>query len=188
MPAGRLLSGWLVGPALTGLYDTILRALRDEPGFWWHTYKRVWKQSFKSSFLPGMIFTVLWALVGYAAFALPLMADVSTSFVWILLLDAVLLLTLGSYFWMQSALFESCVSRKLSNCVRMLLGFLPQTVLSAVFQLGYWLLMAVVIPRCAFVFLLTGLWVPNLLAMMAVYAPIEKSLHLEAKIHDVQNR
>lgn len=180
--------GWLVGPALTGLYDTILRALRDEPGFWWHTYKRVWKQSFKSSFLPGMIFTVLWALVGYAAFALPLMADVSTSFVWILLLDAVLLLTLGSYFWMQSALFESCVSRKLSNCVRMLLGFLPQTVLSAVFQLGYWLLMAAVIPRCAFVFLLTGLWVPNLLAMMAVYAPIEKSLHLEAKIHDVQNR
>ena len=80
----------LVGPALTGLYDTILRALRDEPGFWWHTYKRVWKQSFKSSFLPGMIFT--------------------------------------------------------------------------------------------------GLWVPNLLAMMAVYAPVEKSLHLEAKIHDVQNR
>ena len=181
-------TGWLVGPALTGLYDTILRALRDEPGFWWHTYKRVWKQSFKSSFLPGMIFTVLWALVGYAAFALPLMADVSTSFVWILLLDAVLLLTLGSYFWMQSALFESCVSRKLSNCVRMLLGFLPQTVLSAVFQLGYWLLMAAVIPRCAFVFLLTELWVPNLLAMMAVYAPIEKSLHLEAKIHDVQNR
>lgn len=181
-------TGWLVGPALTGLYDTILRALRDEPGFWWHTYKRVWKQSFKSSFLPGMIFTVLWALVGYAAFALPLMADVSTSFVWILLLDAVLLLTLGSYFWMQSALFESCVSRKLSNCVRMLLGFLPQTVLSAVFQLGYWLLMAAVIPRCAFVFLLTGLWVPNLLAMMAVYAPVEKSLHLEAKIHDVQNR
>lgn len=119
-------TGWLVGPALTGLYDTILRALRDEPGFWWHTYKRVWKQSFKSSFLPGMIFTVLWALVGYAAFALPLMADVSTSFVWILLLDAVLLLT--------------------------------------------------------------GLWVPNLLAMMAVYAPVEKSLHLEAKIHDVQNR
>ena len=83
-------TGWLVGPALTGLYDTILRALRDEPGFWWHTYKRVWKQSFKSSFLPGMIFTVLW--------------------------------------------------------------------------------------------------VPNLLAMMAVYAPVEKSLHLEAKIHDVQNR
>ena len=68
----------------------------------------------------------------------------------------------------------------------MFLGFLPQTALSAVFQLGYWLLMAVIIPRCAFVFLLTGLWVPNLLAMMAVYAPVEKSLHLEALIQEKQ--
>ena len=85
-----ILGGMLAAPQIVGLNDTVLRALRDEPGFWWHTYKRVWKQSFKSSFLPGMI--------------------------------------------------------------------------------------------------VTGLWVPNLLAMMAVYAPIEKSLHLEAKIHDVQNR
>lgn len=179
-------TGWLVGPALTDLYDTILRAMRDEPGFWWHTYKRVWKQSFKSSLLPGTVFTMLWALVGYAAFALPQMTDVSASFALILLLDVVLLLTLGSYFWMQNALFESSVSKKLSNCIRIFLGFLPQTALSVVFQLGYWLLMAFLIPRCAFVFLLTGLWVPNLLAMMAVYAPIEKSLHLETLIREKQ--
>ena len=94
----------------------------------------------------------------------------------------ILLLTLGSYYWMQNALFDAPVSKKLSNCVRMLLGFLPRTALSAVFQLGYWLLMAAVIPRCAFIFLLTGLWLPNLLAMMATYAPIEKSLHLEEQI------
>ena len=179
-------TGWLVGPAMTGLYDTILRALRDEPGFWWHTYKRVWKQSFKSSILPGIVFTMLWALISYAAFALFQMVDVSASFVFILLLDVVLLLTLGSYFWMQNALFDSSIIKKLSNCVRMFLGFLPQTVLSAVFQVGYWLLMMVLVQRCAFVFLLTGLWVPNLLAMMAVYTPIEKSLHLEILISEKQ--
>ena len=171
---------WLVGPALTCLYDTILRALRDEPGFWWHTYKRVWKQSFKSSLVPGAVFTLLWTLVAYAAFVLPQMTTVSAGFA--LVLDMVLLLTLGSYYWMQNALFDAPVSKKLSNCVRMLLGFLPRTALSAVFQLGYWLLMAVVIPRCAFIFLLTGLWLPNLLAMLAVYAPVEKSLHLEEQI------
>lgn len=169
-------AGWLVGPALTSLYDTILRALRDEPGFWWHTYKRVWKQSFKSSLVPGIVFTLLWTLVAYAAFVLPQLTEVSAGF------GLVLLLTLGSYYWMQNALFETSLSQKLSNCVRMLLGFLPRTALSAAFQLGYWLLMAAVIPRCAFIFLLTGLWVPNLLAMLAVYAPIEKSLHLEEQI------
>ena len=173
---------WLVGPALTCLYDTILRALRDEPGFWWHTYKRVWKQSFKSSLVPGAVFTLLWTLVAYAAFVLPQMTTVSAGFALVLVLDMVLLLTLGSYYWMQNALFDAPVSKKLSNCVRMLLGFLPRTALSAVFQLGYWLLMAVVIPRCAFIFLLTGLWLPNLLAMLAVYAPVEKSLHLEEQI------
>lgn len=175
-------AGWLVGPALTGLYDTILRALRDEPGYWWHTYKRVWKQSFKSSLVPGIVFILLWTLVAYAAFVLPQMATISAGFALVLVLDMVLLLTLGSYFWMQNALFGASVTKKLSNCVRMLLGFLPRTALSAAFQLGYWLLMAAVIPRCAFIFLLTGLWLPNLLAMMAIYAPIEKSLHLEEQI------
>ena len=36
--------------------------------------------------------------------------------------------------------------------------------------------------RMRLYFLLTGLWGPNLLAMLAVYAPIEKSLHLEEQI------
>ena len=61
-------AGWLTGPVLTGLYDTILRALRDEPGFWWHTYKRAWKRNFKSSLVPGVVFTLLWALVAYFSY------------------------------------------------------------------------------------------------------------------------
>ena len=81
---------------MTCLYDTILRALRDEPGFWWHTYKRVWKQSFKSSLVPGIVFTLLWELVVYAAFVLPQMTTVSAGFALVLVLDMVLLLTLGS--------------------------------------------------------------------------------------------
>ena len=89
-------AGWLVGPALTCLYDTILRALRDEPGFWWHTYKRVWKQSFKSSLVPGIVFTLLWVLVAYAAFVLPQMTTVPAGFALVLVVDMVLLLTLGS--------------------------------------------------------------------------------------------
>ena len=32
--------GLIAAPAFCGMLDTILRALRDEPGYWWHTYKR----------------------------------------------------------------------------------------------------------------------------------------------------
>ena len=76
----------------------------------------------------------------------------------------------------------ACAPAAILAGIALWLGFLPRTALSAAFQLGYWLLMAAVIPRCAFIFLLTGLWGPNLLAMLAVYAPIEKSLHLEEQI------
>lgn len=180
-------TGWLIGPVLTGLYDTILRALRDEPGFWWHTYKQVWKRNFRSSLVPGIVFTALWVLIAWSAFVLPQRADVSLNFMLILLLDAVLLLTLGNYFWMQNALFYGSIFQKSSNCIRMFFGFLPQTALSAIVQVGYWLLIAFLIPRCAFMFLLTGLWVPSLLAAFSVYSTMEKNLHLEERIQDIKN-
>ena len=55
---GGLLGGLIGGPFLSGMIDTTLRALRDEPGYWWHTYKRAWKQNWKQSLLRG-------ALLGY---------------------------------------------------------------------------------------------------------------------------
>ena len=88
-----------------------------EPGFWWHTYKRVWKQNFKSSLVPGAVFTLLWTLVAYTAFVLPQMTTVSVGFALVLVVDMVLLLTLGSYYWMQNALFDASVTKKLSNSV-----------------------------------------------------------------------
>ena len=129
----------------------------------------------------------LWTLVAYAAFVLPQMATISAGFALVLVLDMVLLLTLGSYFWMQNALFYGSIFQKSSNCIRMFFGFLPQTALSAIVQVGYWLLIAFLIPRCAFMFLLTGLWVPSLLAAFSVYSTMEKNLHLEERIQDIKN-
>ena len=44
---GGLLGGLIGGPFLSGMIDSTLRALRDEPGYWWHTYTRAWKQNWK---------------------------------------------------------------------------------------------------------------------------------------------
>ena len=33
----------IAAPQIVGLNDTILRTLRDEPGYWWETYRRTWK-------------------------------------------------------------------------------------------------------------------------------------------------
>ncbi len=50
-PVCGFVGGAVAGPQLCGLADTILRGLRDEPGFWWHTYRRAWKRSAKDALL-----------------------------------------------------------------------------------------------------------------------------------------
>ena len=55
MLAAGILGGMIAAPQIVGLNDTILRSLRDEPGFWWATYRRAWKRNVKASLLPGAV-------------------------------------------------------------------------------------------------------------------------------------
>ena len=59
MLVSAAVGGILAGPVLAGMYDTVLRALRDEPGYWWTTYRRAFRQNFKASILPGMLYCVV---------------------------------------------------------------------------------------------------------------------------------
>ena len=54
-----VVGGAVMAPQLVGLNDTILRSLRDEPGYWWATYRRAWKRNAKASLLPGVVFGLL---------------------------------------------------------------------------------------------------------------------------------
>ena len=47
MVLSAAVGGILAGPVLAGMYDTVLRALRDEAGYWWTTYRKAFKQNFK---------------------------------------------------------------------------------------------------------------------------------------------
>ena len=59
MLASAVVGGILAGPALAGMYDTVLRALRDEAGYWWVTYRRAFKRNFKASIAPGIFYCVV---------------------------------------------------------------------------------------------------------------------------------
>ena len=59
MVLSAAVGGILAGPVLAGMYDTVLRALRDEAGYWWTTYRKAFKQNFKASILPGVLYCVV---------------------------------------------------------------------------------------------------------------------------------
>src|SRR5699024_5162290 len=64
------LGGMIAAPQLAGLQDTILRSLRDEPGYWWATYRQVWKRNLKGSLLPGAVGGLILAMQIFAAWHL----------------------------------------------------------------------------------------------------------------------
>ena len=126
--------------------------------------------------LPGIAFTALWSCLLYAWLAAAPAGP--------LLLSAVCLTACSLYFWLQSALalFENSSAQKLENCLRMAVGFLPRTLAAVAVQLLY----LAILPRLGFFSLLTGLWLPSLIALMLVYPPLEHTLDLEVKIRQVQ--
>ena len=56
-----LIGGIIAAPSFLGLADTLLRSLRDEPGFWWHRYSRALKRSWKGTLLPGAIMGMVFS-------------------------------------------------------------------------------------------------------------------------------
>ena len=60
--AAGLIGGPLAMPQIVGLADTVLRSLRDEPGYWWVTYRRAWKRNLKACVVPGILCGLLLAM------------------------------------------------------------------------------------------------------------------------------
>ena len=141
-----VLGGMIAAPQIVGLNDTILRTLRDEPGYWWETYRRTWKRNLKESLLPGI----------------------------------------AQYLYVQVALLDLSFAGLLKNSLMLFLGYLPRSGLGLLWQLLYWGAVALFWPISSFVLILTSLWLPCLLSLMAIYPALEKSFDIEKKIKAIR--
>jgi hypothetical protein len=177
-----LVGGVIAGPCLVGLFDTLARALRDEPGYWWHTYKMAVKRSAKASLLPGAL-SGLFLSASVMLIYMLLVGGVASLPGWLLCI-AYLLLTVGAlpYLWMQVALLDMPIGQMLKNTFSMWFGFFPRTLLASAFQIGYWLAVIAFFPFSEFVLVLTSLWLPATLAGFAIYKPFEAAFHIEASV------
>ena len=179
-----LATGWLVGPFLCGVFDTTLRALRDEAGYWWPTYRRAFKANFKGSLLSGMVFTAVVSLQVLACTTL-LESGVTSVFTWVVM---VLNLFLGtgfySYYWAQMVLIDATLAQRVKNSCLMFIAFLPQTLAATVFQVAYWALLYLLMPMGIVVFLAFGFWLPLLVALMTIYPSMDRVLHIEETLYE----
>lgn len=176
---GGVVGGLVGGPFLSGMIDTVLRALRDEPGYWWVTYRRAWKRNAKAALLPGAICGLLLAMEIFTAFH----TETGSVAVMVAIFVALILLAgIAQYLYAQVALVDLPFSSLLKNSLMLFLGYLPRSALGILWQGLYWAAIALFWPLSGAVLILTSLWLPCSLSLLAIYPALNKSFDLEAKI------
>lgn len=179
---GGAVGGLIAAPFLCGMMDTVLRALRDEPGYWWHTYRNAWKQNWRESLVPGALSGAVLGLWSWVMMALPDMDGVPTS-VWVcMIVGGAILVGYFTYVFAQLVLVSLPLSRLLRNSALFFLGFFPRTLAATLVQCVYWVPVLMYMPYTLPVLLVTGFWLPVVIALQILYPGLDRAFDLEATI------
>ena len=162
MLVSAAVGGILAGPTLAGVYDTVLRALRDEPGYWWTTYRRAFRQNFKASILPGILYCVVVTVqIFMVYFCFNMLAqgvNVGTG-VWVAtVLNLVIFHMMFAYMWPQVVLLDQPLRQTLANSVRCMLAFLPHALAAAIVQVVFWGIVILCMPLGLLLMVVFGFW------------------------------
>lgn len=180
-PVCGLVGGAVAGPQLCGLADTILRALRDEPGFWWHTYRRAWKRSARDALLPGavgglLLGTQMFLLFHAGALGLSTAAGAG------LIAGVLLVLAISLYLWPQLALMDLPFLQLVKNALLLFLGQLPRSIGALAVLGGYLGLMTRFFTLAVTLLPFTNFWVPVLPALFLIYPGINQNFRIEEQL------
>ena len=167
-------------PFALGLWFAVTtHSLIDEAGYWWVTYRRAWKRNAKAALLPGAICGLLLAMEIFTAFH----TETGSVAVMVAIFVALILLAgIAQYLYAQVALVDLPFSSLLKNSLMLFLGYLPRSALGILWQGLYWAAIALFWPLSGAVLILTSLWFPCSLSLLAIYPALNKSFDLEAKI------
>lgn len=182
--AAGAIGGLIAAPQLAGLADAVLRSLRDEPGYWWHTYRRVWRRNAKASLLPGALFGVLFAAQAMGLAALLAGELIDHKMLVISLLGLVVSAGLFTYTLPQVVLLELPASVILKNALLLFVVSMPQSLAAALIQLGYWAALLWFWPYTLAAVLFLGLWAPILCSQLIIYAGLNEKLKIEEGLRE----
>lgn len=154
-----LVGGMIFGPFLAGMYDAVLRGMRDDPHRWWENYRRSWKQNFKSSLLPGAIlglflgmYTFMGMLLWWAETA------TSTGTVALYLVSGLVLILICTLYWPQLVLFEQRSVDRMRNMILFSAKYLWKVLGVSLLQMGYWGIYVLFAPWTLLLIPVIGVW------------------------------
>ena len=176
--------GILAGPALAGMYDTVLRALRDEAGYWWVTYRKAFKRNFKASIAPGIFYCVVVTL---QIFLVYFCFNMLSQGVNVGVLNLVIFQMLFAYMWPQIALLDQPLGLTLKNSINCMIAFLPHALAAAIVQVLFWGVVILCMPLGLLLMLVFGFWFVTEVSCQIVYGDIDRVFHIEENIRKMRD-
>lgn len=175
-----ILGGIIAGPFLAGIYDAILRGLRDDPRPWWDCWRQAWGQNWKSSLIPG-------ALLGLIAGVYVFMAMLfwwaerspSPGTVAIYLFAMLVVLIVNTLYWPQLVLFRQKTSIRLRNCLLFCVKYFWRVLGAGVLQLGYLTVFVLFAPWTLLLLPLLGVWYILFLSQFLIYDQMDEAFEIE---------
>ncbi len=177
-----LLGGMIFGPFLSGLYDSVLRRMRDDTMPWKKNYAKSWKQNALGSLIPGAVLVLLTGLYCFMGmlFWWATVAPSAMTVVFYLLSMAVVLSIVNLY-WPQLVLFRQSGIIRLRNCLLFALQNFWKVLKVSALEILYIIALVLFAPWTLLLLPVTGLWYPVFFSMHLLYPKLDEAFEIEAQ-------
>lgn len=175
------LGGMLAAPQLCGLADTILRSLRDEPCFWWYTYRRAWKRNVKNALIPGAIWGTVTGMQLYTLIHF-FEAQFSASTIVVLVVGLIVVQGVFLWTWPQLALMEVSGSAIVKNSILLYLSRLGRSLAASFLLVVSFALIALFMPYSLAILLIFNIWPVMMTIWLMFYRQLDEVFDIEASL------
>lgn len=175
-----LVGGLILGPFLAGMFDSIMRGLRNEPGQWLRIWKKSWKQNAKDSLLPGALTGLVIGLYVFMGFVMWWSVTGPTLVTIVLYpISALVFFTVTLLFWPQLVLFSQPPRQTLINIILFSAKYLWRVLGAAAVVLLYTAIMVLFAPLSLLLVPVLGCWYILFLAEFIFYEQLNEEFRIE---------
>ena len=177
-----LVGGAIFGPFLAGLFDAVLRGMRDDGQHWWKSWRRSWRQNWRGSLISGALTGLalgVFVFMGMLFWWAQVPPGLGTVLLW--LLSGLVVTVIGLLYWAQLVLFEQTVRARLQNILFFCAKYLWRALGAGALQLLYWAVVVLFAPWTLLLLPVTGLWFILFVSLFLLYPPLDRELQIEQR-------
>ena len=183
-----VLGGAFAGPFLAGMFDAIMRGLRDDYTPWWEAWLRSWRQNGAGAAVAGAVLGFLLGMYVFTAMLFWWAETLPTLGTVMLYLTSLLfLIVINTLFWPQLVLFRQTAVTRFRNCVLFFVKYFWRVMGAGVLQLVYWAVYVLFAPWTLLLLPFLGFWYILFLSQLIIYSRLDMELHIEELIEGQQS-